>query len=119
MMPAFVGRDVAAMEAGGDLLVERRIGQQVAGQLLDGELVERQIAVEGLDHPVAIGPDLAVVVDVDAVRVAVAGRVQPVARAMLAVMRRGEIAVDHVFVGVRRCGPSDTLRSRRASAAAR
>ena len=35
---AFVGRDVAAIEAGGDLLVERAVGQQVAGQLLDREL---------------------------------------------------------------------------------
>ena len=60
------------------------------------------IAVEGLDDPVAIGPDLAIVVDVDAVRVAVAGDVEPVARAMLTVVGRGEVAVDHVLVGVGR-----------------
>ncbi len=35
-----VRRHVAAMEPGGDLLVQRGIGKQVAGQLLDGELVE-------------------------------------------------------------------------------
>ena len=81
---AFVGRDVAAVEAGGDLLVERGVGQQVAGELLDGELVERHVPVEGLDDPVAIGPHLAVVVEVDAVRVGVAGGVEPVAAAVLA-----------------------------------
>ena len=98
----FVGGDVAALEAGGDALVERGVGQQVAGQLFDGELVERQVAIEGGDHPIAIGPDLAVVVDVDAVGVAVAGGVQPVAGAMFAVVRRGEVAVHHALVGVGR-----------------
>ena len=76
------------------------IGQQVAGQLLDGELVEGQIAVEGLDHPVAVRPDLAVVVDVYAVRVAVARGVQPVPGAMFAVVGRREVAVHHSLVGV-------------------
>ena len=89
---AFVGRDVAAVEAGGDLLVERAVGQQIAGQLLDRELVERHVAVEGVDDPVAIGPDLAVVVEVDAVRVGVAGDVEPVAAAMLAPVRRLQAA---------------------------
>ena len=43
----FVGHHVIAIEAGRDLLIERRIGQQVAGELLDGELIERQVRVEG------------------------------------------------------------------------
>ena len=85
----FVGGDVAAIEARGDVLIERAIGQQVAGELLDRELVERHVAVEGVDDPIAIGPDLAIVVEVDAVRVGVAGRVEPVAAAMLAPVRRG------------------------------
>ena len=90
------------LKAGGDPLVERAVRQQVAGELLDGELVERQIAVERVDHPIAIGPHLAVVVEVDAVRVAVARGVQPVAGAVFAVVRRGEIAVHHALVGVGR-----------------
>ena len=101
MMPDFVRGHVAALEAGGDALVERGFGQQIAGQLFDGELVERQIAVEGRDHPVAIRPDLAVIVDVDAVRVAVARGVQPVAGAVFAVMRRGQVAIHHALVSIR------------------
>ena len=71
-----------------------RFGQQVAGELLDGELVERQVAVEGVDDPVAVGPDLAVVVEVDAVRVGVAGGVEPVAAAVLAPVRRCQQPLD-------------------------
>ena len=81
------------------VLVERRFGQQVAGQLLDRELVERQVAVERVDDPVAVGPHLAVVVEVDAVRVGVAGRVEPVAAAMLAPVRRRQQLVDELLVG--------------------
>ena len=69
---------------------ERGIGQQVAGELLDCEPVERHVAVEGVDHPIAIRPHLAVIVDVEAVRVGVARGVEPVAGAMLALMLRRE-----------------------------
>ena len=48
------------------------------------------VAVEGVDHPVAVRPHLAVVVEVDAVRVGVAGRIEPVAGAVLAPVRRGQ-----------------------------
>ena len=41
---SLAGRNVAAVEAGGDHLVERGVGQQVAGQLLDDELIERLVA---------------------------------------------------------------------------
>lgn len=34
-----------------EVLVKGSIGQQVAGKLLDGELIERHIAVEGLERP--------------------------------------------------------------------
>ena len=50
---------------------------------------KRQVAVERLDDPVAIGPHLAVVVEVQAVRVGVARGIEPVAGAMLALVRRG------------------------------
>ena len=97
---AFVRRGVAAVEAGGDLLFHRGIRKQIPGELLDGETVEGEIAVESLDHPVAVGPHLAVVVDVNAVRVGVARCVEPVAGAMFTVARRGEQAVDQLFIGV-------------------
>ena len=96
---ALVRRDVVALEPGGDQLVESRLRQQVAGDLVEREVVERLVPVERLDHPVAVGVHLAVVVDVDAVGVAVAGRVQPVAGSVLAPVRGGEEAVDEPLVG--------------------
>ena len=75
-------------------------GQQVAGQLLDRELVERQVAVEGVDDPVAVLPDRARGVDAVAVGVGVAGQVEPVPAPALAVVRRGEQPVDQPLVGV-------------------
>jgi hypothetical protein len=47
------------MEGRGDDLVFGRVWQQVAGKLLDDELVEGLVAVEGFDHPVTVGPDRA------------------------------------------------------------
>ena len=99
---AFVGGDVAAAEAGGDLLLQRGVGEQVAGELLDDELVERHVVVEGADDPVAVGPDFAVVVEMDAVGVGVAGGVEPVAAAMLAPVLGIQQAIDERLVGVGR-----------------
>ena len=76
------------------------VGQQVAGELLDDELVERQVAIERPDDPIAVGPHLAVVVEVQAVRVAVAGGVEPEAGHVLAVARRREQPIDRSLVGV-------------------
>lgn len=45
------------MDGGGDALNGGCIRQHSAGKLLDGELVKRLIAVDGLDHPLAKRPD--------------------------------------------------------------
>ena len=90
--PPFARRDVAAVEAAGDLVVEldltrqrRRLGvYQVAGELENRELVKRHVAVERIGDPLPVGPQLAEVVDVDAVGVAVPGVIEPVAAAVLA-----------------------------------
>ena len=84
---AFVGRDIAALEAGGDDLFERRFWQEVAGELLGDEIVEPLVSVEGIDDPVAVRPHFAVVVEMHSVGIAVARRIEPVARAMFAVAR--------------------------------
>ncbi len=98
-----IRRRVVPDESGGDALVERRIRQQIAGELLDGKPIERQIAVERSDDPVAIRPDAAaVVVVVQAVGVPVPRRIEPIARAMLTVMRRRQQPVDHLRVRIRR-----------------
>ena len=55
----FAGHHVQAVEAGGHELLGRRVGQQVAGKLLDGELVERLVAVERVDDVIAVREDRA------------------------------------------------------------
>ncbi len=93
---------VIAIEARRDLLIARGIGQQVAGKLLDRELVVRHVLIEGVDHPVAPRPHPAQAVDVIAVRVGVAGRVEPGHGHALAVVRRTQQPIDLLFVRVRR-----------------
>ncbi len=96
-------RDVAPRETGGDLLVGRRIRQQVAGELPDRELVEREIVVEGLHHPVAVEPHLPLVVEVEAVGVGVAGVVEPVTCHLLAVVRARKKFLDELGMGIGGC----------------
>jgi len=98
---AFAVDHVVAVEPGGDELLFGRFRQQVARQLLDGELIERHVAVEGLDHPVAIGPNLAVVVEVQTVGVAVAGGIEPEPGHVLTVAGRLEQPVHQPLVGAR------------------
>ena len=95
------------------------LGQQVAGELLDGELVERHVGVERLDHPVAVRPDRPRAVLLVAVGVGVAGQVEPAPGPALAVVRRGEQPVDQLLVGVRRRVVDERVDLRRASAAGR
>ena len=89
-----------AMEAGGDFLAFGGVGQEVAGELLDGELVEGHVGVEGVDDPVAEFPDLAGGVDGIAVAVGVAGLVEPPAAPAFAVVGALEEAVDEFGVGL-------------------
>ena len=97
---ALVGGHVAPVEPGGDLLLFAGPGQQVPGDLLHGEPVEGQVAIEGPDDPIAVGPHLAVVVEVQAVRVGVAGGIEPIAGAVLTPLGRVHEAIDPALVGV-------------------
>ncbi len=99
----FVRRDVVPLEAGRDPLIERRLLEQVARHLFDGEFVERLVLVEGANHPVAVGVHLPVVVDMDAVRIPVARCIEPVARPVLAPLpcRKQSVDVPLVRIG---CG---------------
>ena len=92
--PALVGGDVAAKEARGHPLLQGRVREEVAGQLLDGELVEGHVGVEGADDPVAVRPDVPVVVEVNAVGVRVARDVEPLPGAVLT-----RVASSHLRVG--------------------
>ena len=48
-----------AQESGRDDLILRGVGLQVSSDLVGDEFVVREVGVEGVDHPVAVEPDLA------------------------------------------------------------
>ena len=76
------------------------LGQQVAGELLDRELVVGQVAVEGVDHPVAVPPDVgAQRVGAVARAVGVAGQVEPHAGPAFAEGGIFQEAIDRSLVG--------------------
>ena len=99
---ALAGGDVATVEAAGDALLTGGVRLQVAGELPGGEDVEGQVVVEGLHDPVAVGPHAALVVEVQAVRVGVAGGVEPAAGHVFAIARRSQEAFDDLVIGLRR-----------------
>ena len=70
--------------------------QLVARDLLLDEAVVGLVLVERLDHVIAIAPDVGPrLIALEAFAIGVARQVQPVPRPALAVVRRGEQAVDH------------------------
>ena len=98
--PALEVDHVIPVEPRGDLLGVGGVGQQIARDLLDRELVEREIPVERVDHPVAPVPHLAQAVDVIPVRVGVARGVEPGDGHALAVVRRFQQGIDARLVGI-------------------
>ena len=79
----------------------------VGSQLQRDELVVGQIAMQGIDHPVAIGPrkGIPVVLIVEGVahRVGVAGEVEPLSRPVLGVLPRGEEPINRRAKGCVGC----------------
>ena len=100
--PALFVDHRVAQEAGSDALLLGRVRQQVARDLLDHEAVIGHVRVEGVNDPIAIEPDLARLVLLKAVRIGVAGSVQPDAPPALAVMRRCEQTIHQASIGARR-----------------
>ena len=102
-----VRRDIAAVESAADAGVEHFVGRgrgtkidQVAGQLQHGEFVKWQVVVEGLNHPLAKGPHLPFIVEVDAVGVGIASVVEPVPSPVFPPGRTREQGIDIRLVGV-------------------
>ena len=99
---AFAVGHVVALEAGRELLLRRGVWEKVSGELLEGELVVRNITVKRLDDPVAPRPVGARGVRLEAVGVRVTRGIQPPHGHAFAVVRRGEETVDGLLVGLRR-----------------
>ena len=75
--------------------------ESVAADVLDDELVVRQVDVEGADHVVAIAECVGdVVVELVSGGLGVADQVEPVPGPALAVVRAGEQPIDQSLVGV-------------------
>ena len=91
---------VVPVEGGGDALVEGGVREHVAGELLEGEPIERHVGVVGVDHPVAVAPHGPLGVGLVAARVGVPGAVQPLDGHPLAVGRGAQQPVDRLLVGV-------------------
>ena len=89
------------MEGRGDPLIGSRGVEQVPSELLDGELVEGHVGIEGSHDPVAISPNGSGRVVGIPCGVCVAGQIQPAAAPMFAVGRCGQEPIDKPFVGQR------------------
>ena len=106
--PLFLGNrsplaieEVIPVEATGYSLLDRRVGEEIAGKLLDREAVERHVGVEGPDNPIPPHPLPGVAVLLEAVGIGIAGGIEPRQRHPFAVMGAGKEPVDKFLVGVR------------------
>ena len=84
---AFTSDHVQAIEAGGDELFAGWFGQEIAGELLNRELIERLVLVERIDHVVAIRKNVHVLIAVIADSVGEPHDIQPRDRHPFAEMR--------------------------------
>ena len=104
--PAFVGGLEQTVVARGDELTGGGFGEQVSSQLLAGKLVEGEVSVERVDHPVAVGRDAVVLVSVVADGVGKANQVEPVRGHSLSVVFGCKKTINESLVGLRgRVGP--------------
>ena len=95
---ALAVQQVVAIETAGDFLVERGVGQQVARELPQRELVERHVRVDRLNHPVAPDPLPRVAILLESVAVGIPSRIEPRQRHPFAEMRAGHQAVHQALV---------------------
>ena len=80
-----------AVESDRDFLFRRRVGDKVAGELLDAELIVRLVAIDRRHDPVAVAPGPAPFsIPEIPVALTIAGKVEPVPSPALAVVRGGE-----------------------------
>ena len=90
------------MERTRDLVFEASVGQQIARQLLNDELIVWKIAIERVNHPVAVRPDSRpFVVLFISFCVCVARQVQPDGGPSLAVAWRCQQPINLLFISVR------------------
>ena len=110
--PLLVNHGVA-VKAGRDLLIIGRVRKKIAGDLLDRELIVGKVAIERVNDPVAIEPDLAPVVLFVPVRVGITRQVEPGTRPALTIARRRKQPVDELPVCISVCVGEKVIDFRR------
>ena len=89
-------------ETGRDTLLGGGAGSEIAGQLFDGELIEGQIAVKRIDHPIAMTPCMRPMPVVSvSVAIRVTCHIQLVPAPTFAKVRRGQQTIDQSLIGIR------------------
>ena len=73
----FAVEQMVAIESAGDLLIVGRIGQQVAGKLPEGDLVEGEVFIQGPYHPIAPEPLPSIAVLLESIAIGIAGSIEP------------------------------------------
>ena len=89
-----------AVEGGCLDLILGCVGEKVACQLLGDELVVGHVFPEGIDHPVAPGPDETIAIDLVAVSVRIACDIKPLAGHAFCIGLGGEEAGDYLLESV-------------------
>src|SRR5205085_8919751 len=104
-----VGNDTAlridtmvAVETGGYLLIQCRVWQQIARNLLDSEAVEGNIAIISLNHPIAPAPLEPLEIRLIAVAVGITRSIHPAYCHLFPVAWRRQQTLYDLFVSVGR-----------------
>ena len=106
---------VVPVKSGGNLLIERRSGKQIPGELFRQEPIKRQVPVESMDHPIPVTPVIPRGVIVVTIRVRIPGSIQPSGSHMFPETIRPQQPVHHGVIGRIRCIRQecvDLIRSR-------
>jgi hypothetical protein len=92
---------VLRFKAGSDFLIQRGVWQHVACELLDGELIEREISIEGLNHPLPVLPHRPQRIALVAVAVGISCQIQPMPCPALTIVTRGEESLQQLLISIR------------------
>ena len=86
----------------GNVLVLRWVGQKIACQLINGELVEGHIFIERTDHIIPVRPDSTGHIIGISCGVCIAGKIEPHSCPVFSVSGTGEQIIHHLLISLRR-----------------
>ena len=94
-----------AVKAGGGKLRGGGVWEEITCDLLNGELVEGEITIDGVDHPVTILPSIwPHGITQESIAVGITCHVQPVTRPAFSKVGRGQKTVNKAEIGQIRVG---------------